>query len=175
MGIGNMDISVFTSFFEDYGSWAIFLIVLLEYLNLPGFPAGVIMPLAGIFAAHQRISLASVMVISAAAGELGSWILYFIGRYGGSALLELYLRKFPKHKPVWDRTADLIRRRGYWGVFLGKLIPVVRTLVPIPAGMARMHFVRYSIASLLGILLWNGVLVGLGYALGERVFSLLGM
>ena len=170
-----MDISTFVSYFEDYGGWAIFLIVLLEYLNLPGFPAGVILPLAGVFAAHQKISLAGVMAMSVAAGELGSICLYLVGRWGGTALLEVYLKKFPKHRPVLERTFRLIRERGYMGVFIGKLIPVVRTLISVPAGLVRMNFFRYAIASVLGVVIWNAVFVGLGYVLGEQVFALLGV
>ncbi len=169
-----MDVASFSAYFEDYGTIAVFVVVLLEYLNLPGFPAGIILPLAGIYAAHRQISLPAVMTLSVVAGMLGCWIMYFLGLWGGNALVELYLKKFPKHRPALDRTFELIRRRGYWGVFLGKLIPVVRTLVPIPAGLVRMNFIKYSIASLFGVILWNAVLVGLGYALEDQVFALLG-
>ena len=78
-----MSIEMITGYFENYGAIAIFVIVLLEYLNLPGFPAGVIMPLAGIWAANGKLSFFMTMVISVAAGLVGSWILYFFGRFGG--------------------------------------------------------------------------------------------
>ena len=74
-----MDTTLITNYFELYGGLAIFVIVLLEYLNLPGFPAGIIMPLAGVYAAKGGLSLLSAITISVAAGELGSWILYFLG------------------------------------------------------------------------------------------------
>ena len=73
-----MSIEMITGYFENYGAIAIFVIVLLEYLNLPGFPAGVIMPMAGIWAANGKLSFLMTMVISVAAGLLGSWILYFL-------------------------------------------------------------------------------------------------
>ena len=73
-----MDTTLITNYFELYGGLAIFVIVLLEYLNLPGFPAGIIMPLAGVYAAKGGLSLLSAITISVAAGELGSWILYFL-------------------------------------------------------------------------------------------------
>ena len=78
-----MDISELTRYFIQYGAFFIYLIVLLEYLNLPGFPAGVIMPLAGIWAAQGEISFPIVMVLTVAAGLTGSWALYLLGRYGG--------------------------------------------------------------------------------------------
>lgn len=90
-----MDISALNNYFELYGGMAIFIVVLLEYMNLPGFPAGIIMPLAGIYAAHGGLSLFSTIAISVLAGEFGSWILYFLGMYGGNAFLKMYLNRFP--------------------------------------------------------------------------------
>ena len=75
-----MNISELTHYFLQYGAFFIYLIVLLEYLNLPGFPAGVIMPLAGIWAAQGEISFPVVMVLTVAAGLTGSWALYLLGR-----------------------------------------------------------------------------------------------
>ena len=66
----SMDLSTLTHYYTEYGALAIFVIVLLEYLNLPGFPAGVIMPLSGVMAAEGNISFFWVMVISVAAGRL---------------------------------------------------------------------------------------------------------
>ncbi len=71
-----MSIEMITGYFENYGAIAIFVIVLLEYLNLPGFPAGVIMPMAGIWAANGKLSFLMTMVISVAAGL--AWKLDFI-------------------------------------------------------------------------------------------------
>ena len=76
-----MNIQDLTHYFLQYGAFFIYLIVLLEYLNLPGFPAGVIMPLAGIWAAQGEISFPLVMVLTVAAGLTGSWALYLLGRY----------------------------------------------------------------------------------------------
>ena len=78
-----MSISELTDYFLRYGAFFIYLIVLLEYLNLPGFPAGVIMPLAGIWAAKGEISFPMVMVLTVFAGLTGSWALYLLGRFGG--------------------------------------------------------------------------------------------
>ena len=77
-----MGIQELTQYFTQYGAIFVFVIVLLEYMNLPGFPAGIIMPLAGIWAARGQIGFLTVMALSAAAGLLGSWILYFLGRLG---------------------------------------------------------------------------------------------
>lgn len=93
-----MSIQTLTNYFLEYGAFFIFLIVLLEYLNLPGFPAGVIMPLSGIWASQGEISFPLVMVLTVAAGLTGSWALYWLGRAGGDKVLGFYFRKFPKQK-----------------------------------------------------------------------------
>ena len=93
-----MTIQTLTQFFLQYGAFFIFVIVFLEYLNLPGFPAGVIMPLAGIWAARGEISFPLVLLISVGAGLAGSWVLYFLGRLGGQKLLGFYFKKFPKQR-----------------------------------------------------------------------------
>ena len=162
-------------YFSQYGLFAIFVIVLLEYMNLPGFPAGIIMPLAGIFAANGRINFIIALLVSVAAGLVGSWILYFIGLKGGELFLKAYLKKFPKHRAAIEKNMELIRSKGSIGVFAAKLIPMVRTLISIPAGVTRMDFMKYTVSSTLGILIWNLVFVGAGYLLGDAVFGYLGM
>ena len=164
-----------TLYFTRYGAVAIFVIVLLEYMNMPGFPAGVIMPLSGVWAAKGNIRFLTVMLITLAAGVLGSWILYGLGRMGGNLLLEKYLKKFPKQREPIERNFDLIRQRGCFGIFLSKLIPMVRTIVSIPAGVIKMNLTKYVISSACGILIWNFVFVGAGYLMGERIFELIGV
>lgn len=83
-----MTLEVFTQYFATYGGIAIFVVVLLEYLNLPGFPAGIIMPLAGVWAAKGNIRFILAFLITVAAGLTGSLILYWLGYKGGEIFLE---------------------------------------------------------------------------------------
>lgn len=168
-----MDVQMLTQYFLRYGAVFIFVIILLEYMNLPGFPAGIIMPLAGIWAARGQISFFMVMALGLAAGLLGSWILYGIGRMGGDLFLDRYLKRFPKHEPVIQRNFELLRTRGAAVIFISKLIPMIRTIISIPAGVIRMNFVKYTISSALGIFVWNFFLIGAGYVMGDHVFQLL--
>ena len=170
-----MSLEVITSYFTQYGAIAIFIIVLLEYMNLPGFPAGVIMPLSGIWAARGNINFFWVMVISVAAGLLGSLALYALGRKGGEVFLKAYIRKFPKQKEVLERNLEWIRQKGCMGVFVGKLLPMIRTIVSIPAGVVKMDLTKYVISSACGILIWNFAFIGAGYVLGDQVFRILGL
>lgn len=169
-----MDLSAVTYYFTRYGAIAIFIIVFLEYLNLPGFPAGVIMPLSGVMAAKGNINFFWVMVITVAAGLAGSLALYALGRKGGEVFLKAYVKKFPKQKEALEKNLDWVRRKGCLGVFLGKLIPMIRTIVSIPAGVIKMDLTKYILSSTGGILIWNFVFVGAGYVMGDQVFKMLG-
>ena len=168
-----MDVTALTLYFTKYGALAIFVIVLLEYMNLPGFPAGVIMPLSGVMAAKGNISFPAVMVITVAAGLTGSMILYLLGFKGGDLFLKAYVKKFPKHREGLEKNLEWVRKKGAMGVFVAKLLPMIRTLVSIPAGVLKMPLGSYVISSTLGIFVWNFVFVGAGYLLGDKVFELL--
>ncbi|MDE6971685.1 MAG: DedA family protein [Lachnospiraceae bacterium] len=168
-----MELEVIMDYFVKYGGVAIFVIVLLEYLNLPGFPAGVIMPLAGVWAAKGNIHFIPTMLITVAAGLTGSLILYWVGYTGGDFVLKKYLNKFPKQRPMIEKKLEWVRQRGSMGIFLSKLIPMIRTLISIPAGVSRMNLIQYTVSSTLGIFVWNLFFVGAGYFLGDAVIGYL--
>ena len=168
-----MTIEVIMGYFARYGGIAIFVMVLLEYLNLPGFPAGVIMPLSGIWAAKGKISFVSAILITVAAGLLGSLILYWLGYRGGDFFFKKYLNKFPKQRPAIEAKLEWVRERGSMGIFVSKLIPMIRTLISIPAGVSKMNLIKYTVSSTLGILVWNLFFVGAGYFFGDAVFKYL--
>jgi len=173
--VKSMDLSTLTLYFTKYGAVAIFVIVFLEYLNLPGFPAGIIMPLSGVMAARGNIGFIPVMLITVAAGLLGSLLLYALGFKGGEMFLKAYAKRFPRQEEALRKNLNWVKEKGCFGVFLGKLIPMIRTLVSIPAGVVKMDMIKYTAASTLGIFIWNFVFVGAGYVLGDQVFSLLGV
>ena len=122
---------------------------------------------AGLWAARGEISFPVVMLLTVAAGLTGSWALYLLGRYGGGKVLGFYFKKFPKHQPVIEEKMEFLRRKGCAGVFVSKLLPMVRTLISIPAGMVKMNFTKYTFSSLGGIFLWNLAFVGAGYFFGD--------
>ena len=168
-----MSVEMIMQYFVDYGAIAIFVIVLLEYLNLPGFPAGVIMPLAGIWASRGDLNFPVTMLVTVAAGLLGSIILYGLGRGGGELFLNRYYKRFPKHRQVIEERMNYLREKGSVGIFVSKLIPMVRTLISIPAGVIKMNFRNYLISSALGVAVWNLIFVGAGYLFGDKVLAML--
>lgn len=167
-----MGIEVVLEYFSQYGIIFLFVIVFLEYLNLPGLPAGIIMPAAGVLISNSEMNFIVAIIISVVAGLLGSWVLYAIGRFGGIPLLEKYISKFPKQRKLIDKNIDFMKKKGDMGVFLGKLIPMVRTLISIPAGLAKMNFVKFSLYSTLGIFLWNTAFISFGYILGDKFLKM---
>lgn len=169
-----MEIEVVMQYLSNYGLVAIFIIVLLEYLNLPGFPAGVIMPVAGIWAAEGNKNFFVTILITVLAGMTGSVILYCFGRTGGEIFLKKYYKRFPKQQALIEGKMNYLKEKGEVGIFVSKLLPMVRTLISIPAGVIQMNFIRYCISSCLGVFVWNLVFVGAGYLFGDAVFSVLG-
>lgn len=93
-----MDIKAISDYFFQYGTIAIFVIVFLEYLNLPGLPSGIIMPLAGMWASKGRIGFGTVLTLSVIAGIFGIWLLYFVGRFGGQLILKKYVESLLREK-----------------------------------------------------------------------------
>lgn len=168
-----MDVAGFLDYFSNYGMMFLFIIILLEYLNLPGFPAGIILPVAGIWVANSQESLILALSVSVLAGLIGSWALYGVGLYGGDFVLKKYTNKFPKHKYFIDEKLEYLRGKGNIGVFISKLFPLTRTVISIPAGILKLNFIKYTLYSALGILIWNGAFMSAGYFLGDMVLKVL--
>ncbi|AYE33283.1 DedA family protein [Clostridium septicum] len=168
-----MEINQLINYFSSYGMIFVFIIVFLEYLNLPGLPAGIILPLIGVLSSKGEGNLALVLIISVIAGAIGSWGLYCVGWFGGDFILNKYTNKFPKHKTYIDKSINVLKEKGNIGVFISMLIPMLRTMISVPAGVLKLNFIQYSIYSTLGIILWNSSLILSGYFFGDAVFKIL--
>lgn len=170
-----MDMATLNQYLSNYGMLFLFIIFFLEYLNLPGLAAGIIMPLAGIWAKTYNESLILAIFISVVAGLLASFILYLLGRFGGKYILSKYINRFPKQGKFINKQMDGLRKRGPIGVFISKLIPGVRTIISIPAGALRINVFKYSLWATLGIIVYNTAFISAGYFLGNSVFAYLGL
>lgn len=168
-----MGIDTLVNYLSQYGLIFLFIIVLLEYMNLPGFPAGVIMPLAGVWVAQSGNNFVVALIVSVLAGLLGSWLLYFLGMFGGDIFLDKYIKKFPSHEKYITKNIELLRKKGNIGVFISKFIPMIRTIISIPAGVLKLNFIKYTIYSTLGILIWNFIFIASGYFFGDTVLQAL--
>ena len=166
-----MDANSLLDYLSQYGTVFIFIIIFLEYLNLPGLPAGIIMPVVGLWVSRGNMNFLIVIIISVVAGLIGSWCLYFLGFYGGNFLLEKYTTKFPKQKQYIENKLEYLRSKGGKGVFISRLIPVARTIIAIPAGVLKMNFLKFTVYSAMGIFIWNIVFISAGYILGEGILK----
>ena len=163
------NINTFVDFLVEYGSIVLFIIVFLEYLNLPGLPSGIIMPAAGLLVAKTDVSFIFTLIMSVIAGLLGSWILYFLGSFFGTPTMKWLNKKFPKSQGTIDKANSYINKYGSKGVFVTRLIPVARTIISFGAGFVKLSFISFSIYSAFGIAIWNFVFILAGYLLGISI------
>lgn len=166
-----MELSTVLALLSQYGVLVLLVVTLLEALNCPGMPAGIILPAAGMYAAHNGMSLVQIVGLTVAGGMIGSIILYVIGRIGGKPLLD-WLKQRSKHaRNASERCERFLVKGGFIGgfiaVFIGRIVPVVRTIFPLPAGAFRVSIVPFVTASALGIACYNIVCVGAGYYFGH--------
>lgn len=166
-----MNMEILMNYFSQYGLIVFFIIIFLEYLNVPGLAAGIVMPLAGVWAANEGIGFFTAIFISVIAGLLGSLVLYAIARIGGEIFLKKLINKFPSQEKTINNKLDYLRQKGSVGFFVSKLIPMARTLIEIPAGVLKIDFMKYFCSAGLGIFVWNLIFVGSGYIFGEAVFQ----
>lgn len=150
-----------------WGYIGIFLLMLLESACIP-IPSEVTMPVGGLLAAQGNLSFVAVGITGALGNLAGSWIAYWAGRSGGRRLL-LKHGKWILVKPHDVERADAwFARYGRPAVFFSRLLPILRTFISLPAGVAEVPFLQFSVLTLLGCLPWSFALAGAGLALGEN-------
>lgn len=155
-----------TEFMGQYGLIAMFIFIILEYACLP-LPSEVILPLAGAMAVASGDSLVLVIFISIVAGLIGSMICYSIGYSGGNAVLEQIMRKFPKTRKGIESTREFYQRYATYSVGFGRVVPLFRTYISFMAGITKQSRRSFLFASALGIMVWNTLLISLGYWLAD--------
>ena len=150
------------------GAPGVGIVVAAENL-FPPIPSEVILPSAGFAAASGSMGLVSAIVWATIGSVVGALALYALGAWFGRARFYSLASKIP-----FVREADIERaeawfvRRGPLAVLLGRVVPVVRSLISIPAGIERMKLLPFTLYTAIGSALWNSVLIGAGYALGAN-------
>jgi membrane protein DedA with SNARE-associated domain len=161
----------------EYGLLAVFVLMLLESACIP-VPSEVTMLFGGAltnatFVASfgqegQHLNFAAVVIAGTLGNLVGSWIAWGVGWRGGRPLIERWGRYIFLRQHELDRAEEWFGRHGEAAVFVSRLLPVVRTFISLPAGIAEMPFVRFSVYTFLGCLPWTLALAALGYALGSQ-------
>ena len=159
---------------ETIGGVGVALAIALESV-FPPIPSEVILPLAGFTAARGTLILPGAIIWATVGSLLGAWALYGISRWVGLHRINRAADKIPgvSRKDV-AKADSWFNRYGTWSVLIGRVIPVVRSLISIPAGFNRMNFLRFTGWTLLGSAVWNTILVSAGYALGDQWCSIQG-
>lgn len=149
------------------GYGAIFLLMLLESACIP-VPSEITMPVAGLLASEHHLGLIAAMVVGIVGNLAGSLISYAVGRSGGRPLLVRYGRFILVRPHDVDRADAWFARYGQAAVFFSRLLPVLRTFISLPAGVARMDVKRFSLLTIAGTIPWVVVLTVAGYELGSH-------
>lgn len=151
--------------FTDYTG--IFLLMLLESGGVP-VPSEVIMPFSGFLVAQGNFSFWPVVILGSLGNLAGSLLAYYVGLKGGRPLLE----KYGKYILISRHDLDLADRwfinYGSAAVFFGRLLPIVRTYISFPAGVAQMDIKKFSVYTFLGALPWSILFTWLGVKMGDN-------
>lgn len=156
---------------QDAGYLGVALLMLLENV-LPPIPSEIIMPFAGFAASQGKLHPVGVVVAGTCGSLAGAALWYAIGRRVGAERMRRWVERHGRWLTLGvdevDRAQEWFRRRGRLAVFLGRLVPALRTLVSIPAGVTCMPWPAFLLWSALGSACWNTLLMGIGYAVGNR-------
>jgi membrane protein DedA with SNARE-associated domain len=156
-----------THLVSTYGVWAVLVLMAVESCGIP-FPSEVIMPSAGLLAAAGHLNLVEAIVAGAAGNLAGSLVAFALAaRFGEPLLLGpgRWIGIRAHHLEIAD---GWFQRWGLWAVFFGRLLPVVRTYISFPAGLARVRLGWFSVLTFVGALPWSAALALAGYTLGKN-------
>jgi len=145
----------------------VFLLMALESMVVP-IPAELVMPFAGFLVSTGRFNMLGVLVASSLGSLSGSFLSYGMGKLGGNRFVVRFGKILLLDLEDLKKTEDWFRRRGEKTIFIGRLIPVVRHLISIPAGIGNMNKRKFALYTLIGASLWNMILAYLGYELGQN-------
>lgn len=141
--------------------------MMIESMCIP-LPSEMILPLAGFMAADGKVDLWLANAAVAVGSMIGSLIAYAVGFYGGRPFIFKYGKYFFVSEEHFYKAEKTFNRYGSAAVFFGRLLPVIRTFISLPAGMAKMNLKKFVLFSLTGMLPWNFILIFLGFKLGQQ-------
>ncbi len=160
-----------TGWLESSSYFGVFALMLIENV-FPPIPSELIMPLAGYLSAQGTLSMVGVIAAGTLGSVVGALPWYWIGLRIGTKRL----RRFARKRGHWltldeedvGRAVDWFDRYGWWAVFFGRMVPAVRTLISVPAGLAEMKIVPFLVVTTLGSALWVAFLALAGYLLESQ-------
>nr|WP_263326339.1 DedA family protein [Neobacillus sp. Marseille-Q6967] len=156
---------------EQFGYWGVFFLIALENI-FPPIPSEVILTFGGYMTSQTNLTVSGVVIASTFGSVFGAVVLYQLGSYLDIVKLEVVIERYGRilrlkkedlyHAEAW------FDKYGVWTVFFCRFVPLIRSLISIPAGMAKMKFSLFLVFTTVGTLLWNMVLINLGARVGEN-------
>ncbi len=150
------------------GYFGVFLLMILENV-FPPIPSEMIMPLAGFIAARGELNVVGVLLAGTAGSVLGTLPYYYAGKWYGlerlKRLADRYGRWLTVSADELDHALKVFEKHGKKAIFFGRLVPAIRTLISVPAGICRMPLLPFLGFSIAGSVLWTGFLTAAGYLL----------
>jgi membrane protein DedA with SNARE-associated domain len=171
MDLFSLVIQSIKDFIEAIGYFGIFFLMTLESMALP-VPSEVILTFGGWLAYNGSLNIFWVGMAGTLGCVVGSIIAFKIGEYEGRPFVRKYGKYFFLKESNVDEAELWFKKYGQWAVFGSRLLPVVRTFISIPAGMAKMNLLRFVVLTFLGSLIWCYALTYIGYYLGKNYESI---
>ncbi len=152
---------------SSLGYWGIILLMAVQSANIP-IPSEIIIPFAGFLVFQGQMNIYAITFFGALGSVIGSVLSYYLGALGGRPWLERYGKYLLLTHHDLDLADNWFKKYGEWTVFLGRNLPIVRTFISFPAGVAKMNFFRFCLYTFLGSIPWTLALAYIGFKLGEN-------
>lgn len=149
------------------GYAGLFLAMTLESMIFP-LPSEAVMPFAGFLWSVEKMNFFAIIFWSTAGSLFGSLISYWLGFYGGRPLINKIGHYFLLNEEHLKSTEIFFNKHGAKAIFVGRLIPIIRHLISIPAGLGKMNLKKFVCYTVVGAALWNSFLTIVGYYLGSN-------
>jgi membrane protein DedA with SNARE-associated domain len=145
----------------------VFIFITLESTLVP-IPSELVMPFAGYLAGQGKFSLPVILVINSVGALVGSGLCYWIGVVGGKPFLVKYGKYFLIRQHDLEKTEAFFAKHGKATILIARFVPVIRHVISVPAGIARMPLPGFFLQTFIGATIWGGALILLGYYVGEN-------
>lgn len=156
---------------DSIGYIGVFIAMFIESFFAP-IPSELILPFAGFLSIQGEMNIVIVILVAGLASALGSLPFYLIGYWGNEIVLDRFLKRYGKYFFISnsdiEKGMEIFDKHGNIVVLLGRLIPIIRTVISFPAGLAKMNFLTFIAYTLVGSTAWSAVLALSGYFLGAK-------